>query len=213
MDAIEKYEIVANGITKYTQNFAPEESFLTSCTQVETAKKCDPFARVRHKDIFNKKFESGLGVYIDPNAPNLNTPGALTYDAKFKLKIDLRRFLPLSNIKYLPAFAGKIELRLLFSTAGLVWCPLNPCRLTSAPPGFYQGQIKPVTAEFQPIGQPCMVTESQMVTNVGPSDGTNPRFVMFKTTTGSRTLSVDPTSLLIDKLDSCIYCFGIADQL
>jgi hypothetical protein len=43
-----------------------------------------------------------------------------------KLKIDLRRFLPLSNIKYLPAFAGKIELRLYFSTQGLVISNRDP---------------------------------------------------------------------------------------
>ena len=30
-DAIEKYEIVANGITIYTQNYGCEESFLTAC--------------------------------------------------------------------------------------------------------------------------------------------------------------------------------------
>lgn len=31
MDAVEKYEILANSISIYTQNFGPEESFITAC--------------------------------------------------------------------------------------------------------------------------------------------------------------------------------------
>ncbi|WP_334097086.1 hypothetical protein, partial [Helicobacter typhlonius] len=38
-DAVEKYEIVANGMTAYTQNFGCEESFITACCANETTKR------------------------------------------------------------------------------------------------------------------------------------------------------------------------------
>ena len=44
-DAIEKYEIVANGITIYTKNFACEESFLTACCSNETTKRADIYPK------------------------------------------------------------------------------------------------------------------------------------------------------------------------
>ena len=110
-DAVEKYEIVANGITIYTQNFACEESFLTACCANETTKRADIYSKARHKDIWNGKQGNRCGVVV-----NWGT-GYETGEKKIHLKIDLRRFLPLSNIKYLPAFAGKIELRLYFSAA------------------------------------------------------------------------------------------------
>ena len=44
---------------------------------------------------------------------------------KIKLKIDLRRFLPLATIKYLPEFVGNLELRVQFSIDGLVCAPLG----------------------------------------------------------------------------------------
>jgi hypothetical protein len=135
-DAIEKYEIVANGITKYTQNFSPEESFITSSTVPESAMKNDGYSRVRHKDIWNVKTNSTNGVFIDPSAvvgkdgdgQDEIQAGKASWNVQFKLKIDIRRFLPLSNIKYLPAFAGKIGLRVMFGTSALVWCPVNPLR-------------------------------------------------------------------------------------
>ena len=44
MDAIEKYEILANGITIYTQNNAIEESFITSCGMPEAKKRSDLYS-------------------------------------------------------------------------------------------------------------------------------------------------------------------------
>ena len=38
-DAIEKYEICANGISIYTQSFAIEEGYLTACGHTEAAKR------------------------------------------------------------------------------------------------------------------------------------------------------------------------------
>ena len=59
MDAVEKFEILANGISIYTQNFGPEESFITACRANEAYKRSDIYSKVRHKDIFNQKTKHG----------------------------------------------------------------------------------------------------------------------------------------------------------
>ena len=70
------------------------------------------------------------------------------------LKIDLRRFLPLSNIKNLPAFAGKIELRLFFSCAGMVCCPVGPeKKLKNSLNKFAKYDLSDITNEFVPLGE------------------------------------------------------------
>ena len=146
-DAIEKYEIVANGSTIYTQNNGCEESFLTSCCCNEALKRSDVFSRARHKDIWNGKFNCCGQVveWVDEATVDLNIP----------LKIDLRRFLPLSNIKYLPAFAGKLELRLYFSCAGMVYCPLGPeIDLQKDVFKYKFLNLEYITNEFTPIGEP-----------------------------------------------------------
>ena len=124
MDAVEKYEILANGISVYTQNFAIEESFITACGANEETKRADIYSKVRHKDVWDHTFGSRCGTVVQWVDKAGNVQPSVT--ATIPLKIDLRRFLPLSNIKYLPAFAGKIELRLHFGVAGMVCCPVGP---------------------------------------------------------------------------------------
>ena len=97
---------------------AIEESFVTSCESPESVQRADVFSKVRHKDVFNKNTNYSCGEYINWSG----TTSGNTIEIDVKLNIDLRRFLPLSNIN----FAGKIELRVYFSTAGLVCCPINP---------------------------------------------------------------------------------------
>ena len=156
MDAIEKYEILANGITIYTQNQAIEESFVTSCGMPEARKRADLYSHARHEDIFERKFSGSSGKYLD--WANSSSSGSLTKSTTIKLKIDLRRFLPLSNIKYLPAFAGKIELRLYFSTAGIVVAPVNPIGAFNNNYNLlYNYKISNVTTHFTPAGENFMM--------------------------------------------------------
>ena len=49
-DAIEKYEICANGISIYTQSFAIEEGFIASCGLPESVIRSSPYECSRHKD-------------------------------------------------------------------------------------------------------------------------------------------------------------------
>jgi hypothetical protein len=151
MDAVEKYDIQANGVTIYTQNNAAEESFVTNCASPQSVKSTDVFSKATHKNIWNYKYGPQCGVWVDW----ANYDGDIPYI--IKLKIDLRRFLPLSNLKYLPAFAGKIELRLTFGTAGLVVANHNPLLLFNGV--TEQAKYNPcnVTAEFVQIGDSILV--------------------------------------------------------
>ena len=150
MDAVEKYEILSNGISIYTQNFGPEESFITACGANEATKRADIYSKVRHKDIFQRKFDlAHCGAYI-----NIVENETEFDEIEIPIKIDLRRFLPLSNIKYLPAFAGKLELKIMFGTQGLVYCPVGPSKtLMNRIDHYIQYAFDVITAEFTPIGE------------------------------------------------------------
>ena len=193
-DAIEKYEIVANGMTVYTQNNACEESFLTACCSNEVTKRADIYSKARHKDVWNKKCGSRCGTIIA--IPDKTT--AIKTD--IYLKIDLRRFLPLSNIKYLPAFAGKLELRLYFSCAGMVYCPCGPdLKLRNNIKKFAKYELADITNEFTPIGEPITMWVSI------------PEGETHKLVSGKRTIkAIDYT---ITECASCIPCFGIESNV
>ena len=206
-DAVEKYEIVANGITIYTQNFGCEESFLTSLCANETTKRADIYSKARHKDIWN--FTSGCrtGFVVDWK----DKDGKKWSEQKHKihLKIDLRRFLPLSNIKYLPAFAGKIELRLYFSCAGMVYCPISPgtdfqnnISLNS------KYELADITNEFTPIGEKII-----LYTNITATKTTTEpiKTTSATSTADDRTLQISEYS--ITECSSIIPCFGIEDNI
>lgn len=159
MHAVEKYEILANGESKYTQNDAFTESYLTGLSITNAVKKTDYFSKSRHKDAWNEK--NSCGVILDFN------DGSKEKDVEIPFRIDIRRFLPLSDIKYLPAFAGKIELKVLFSTAGLVYSPVNPFRLMKSEIKDFSRceSYKEITCSFEQIGRPVyMITDYTDVT-------------------------------------------------
>jgi hypothetical protein len=232
-DAIEKYEIVSNGITKYTQNFSPEESFITNAANLEIIKKTDVYSKARHKEVWRNKYYDKCGCILDWDPKQDGKEDNMSQTAKFKLKIDIRRFLPLSNIKYLPAFAGKLELRLMFGTAGMVVAPINPFAVWQdwCSPAFYNHpdiQLPSITNEFLPIGVEfkmlvqCTakgntpVGEEEEVLEASPEEedvGVKENSQIDTVLTGMRTLTADASSLVINRLDTTIYCFGIADQL
>ena len=196
MDAVEKYEILANGISIYTQNFGPEESFLTACGANEASKRADVYSKVRHKDIYNRKLGiARCGYFLD-----LTTATEYT-DLEIPLKIDLRRFLPLSNIKYLPAFAGKLELKVMFGTQGLVYCPVGPSNILKNNPNIYSKYLlDQITTEFVQIGNPSTIWTA--------TSGDSP----YHLTTEQRTLSVEYKYNITESY-SVIPNFGIDNDI
>jgi hypothetical protein len=194
MDAIEKYEILANGISIYTQNNAIEESFIMNCAATDDTKKTDIYARVRHKDIWKYQYGPQTGVWIDWRKTNDNKNKVI------KLKIDLRHFLPLSNVKYLPAFAGKIELKLFFSTNGLVVATPDPAAYLDYNIAAIAVTTMPlVTSEFVQISDPIM-----MPTNYTAASGSTPASI----TAAERIITVTRDSKVVI-CESLINNFGL----
>jgi hypothetical protein len=170
-DAIEKYEILAGGLTLYTQNNAIEESYIMNCAATDNIRKSDIYSKVNHKNIWEQRYGNQCGTWIDWGA----TTGELSplVPHIIKLKIDLRHFLPISNIKFLPAFAGKIELKLFFGTSGMVVANPNPSNIITlnTDDDFKwtlndYNKMPNVTSEFVQIGD-----DIQMVVNhVAPTE-------------------------------------------
>ena len=119
MDAVEQYQILANGQAIYTQSNAIEESYITNVASTQAVKRVDIFSKATHKDAWNAKDTCRCGTVV--NKYNYNTDEAHI----ITLKIDLRRFLPLASIKYIPEFVGNLQLRIKFGIAGLVCTPLS----------------------------------------------------------------------------------------
>ena len=193
-DAIEKYELVFNGNSLYTQNYGCEESFLTACCSNEVTKRADVYSKARHKDVWNNKAGTRCGVVIDWKNSEVQKTETI------HLKIDLRRFLPLSNIKYLPAFAGKVELRLYFSCAGMVYCPLGPePKLQHNFKKLATFELPDITNEFTPIGEPITCW----------TKGTGE--TSFTLTAEEKTFDI--AEYKVTDCLSIIPCFGINDNI
>jgi hypothetical protein len=127
MDSIESYSIVVNGQSIYTQNYAIEESYITACAATDAVKRTDIYSKACHQDIWKHVDTCKTGFRDEVPVAGLavketswNTDTGANDPYKITLKIDLRRFLPLASIKYLPKFVGNFELRIKFSPAGLV---------------------------------------------------------------------------------------------
>lgn len=205
MDAIEKYEIMANGISIYTQNNAIEESYITACAMPDTVRKTNSFSHVTHKDVFMNKFSNGCGAYVDLAGVTQGT----AIEAEIPLKIDLRRFLPLSNIKFLPAFAGKIELRILFGTAGLVCAPVSPIACFKNPQYVSMFDISSVTNEFVPIGEKVTVISHYTAPTQTSATAPPTKYGELYSTQLTMSATIDQ----ITECESIINCFGIASDV
>ena len=198
MDSVEKYEILSNGVSIYTQNWGPEESFLTACGANETAKRADVFSKARHKDVFNRKYDlARCGSFVD-----VGTSTDLG-EIIIPIKIDLRRFLPLSNIKYLPAFAGKLELKVMFGTSGLVWCPVGiPSSLKNNIPDLTKLVIPNITNEFTQIGD-----SATMWVSAADASGITTLTADIRTINADRDYEINDTYTVIPNfgIDNDIY--------
>ena len=122
-----QYQLIANGQAFYTQSFAVEEAYITSLATTEQVRKVDPYSRVCHEDVWFGRdlVKSGCSLNyatIRDSSGNYTQSQNNTID----LKIDIRRFLPLAAIKYIPAFIGNFQLRLRFGIDGLVCAPYGP---------------------------------------------------------------------------------------
>lgn len=152
----EKYDLVHEGQSKYTQSNAIEEGYITNCSIDEKTKKKDFYSKAPHKTVWKNYNGSRCGMIVDWSLVTDKTAPLI-----IPLKIDLRRYLPLSNCRYLPAFIGKLELKCLFTTSAMIVYPIDPRA------SFYNNykrlselEFPDVTCEPVQIGDPLtMITE------------------------------------------------------
>ena len=131
-DSVAAYQILANGRQIYTQDNAHNESFITSCGATEAVKKVDIFSKARHKDVWKRADTIKSGFIIDGSV--INSSKDIT--CVIPIKIDIRRFLVLDSIRYLPAFAGNIQVKVKFSSEALQIAPLSVEDILQTPINF-----------------------------------------------------------------------------
>lgn len=205
MDIVGQYQLVANGQAFYSQSFAIEESYITGLATTEQVKSVDPYSKTRHQDVWNGDERIGTGTVMT------NSTLSQT-ENKIKLKIDLRRFLPLATIKYLPEFVGNLELRLFFSMDGLVCAPLgfdgvagcsaNAGKLIISPASGYTGQG--ITNKFVPYSE-LVAGHVASITNVTYASNAA-TLTIGKIPANTAGLTTTPT---ITECKSHLACFGL----
>jgi hypothetical protein len=154
MDAIEQYQLIANGQQFYTQNNAIEESYITGLATTEAVKKSDVFSKVRHADVWNRVDTIRTGALVELPEAQTNANTVLPV-VTFHIKIDIRRFLPLSNIRLLPKFAGDFQIRIKISPAALVCAPLPIEDALGFPTAIHslRANYPQITNKFVPLGE------------------------------------------------------------
>jgi hypothetical protein len=196
MDAIESYQIIVNGQSIYTQNYAIEESYITGLAATEAVKRTDVFSKTRHSDVWKKKSTVRTGALLE--IADTGSPAGATVNAIIHLKIDIRRFLPLANIKYLPKFVGNFELRVKFSAAGLVCAPIPLDEVFQSQ--YYFSQIQPypeISTCFTPVGQAfTQLGVINMSTKPATSAVINAQFLTV-------------TNFTVTQCYSILHCFGL----
>ena len=205
MDIVGQYQLVANGQAFYSQSFAIEESYITGLAATEQVKSVDRCSKTRHKDVWNGDEGIKTGTVM------MNSTLSHT-ENKIKLKIDLRRFLPLATIKYLPEFVGNLELRLFFSMDALVCAPIgfdgvagcaaNAGKLIISPASGYTGEG--ITNKFVPYAE-LEAGNVAAITNVTYASGAA-TLTIGKIPANTAGLTTTPR---ITECQSHLACFGL----
>ncbi len=186
LDSVASYQIFANGRQIYTQDMAHNESFITGCGTTEAIKTVDIFSKARHKDVWKRADTVKSGFIIDFAAA---TSSASEFTCTIPIKIDLRRFLVLDAIRYLPAFAGNLQIKIRFSSEALQVAPLSieDCLQTSWNINKL-ASYPAITNKFTPLGSAFTMVTS--VTTTPSASGTALSAVTAITpTTGEQTLA------------------------
>ena len=199
--AIAQYQILANGQVIYNQTNAIEEFYVTSCADTDLVKKTDVFSRARHKDIWQKVDTVRTGCIV-PVSVAANTE---TVTAKMTIKIDVRRFLPLATVKFLPAFVGNLSLRVQFSPDALVCAPLSLEDILQTPAliSFVQSDYT-ISNRFVPVGEQFDCIDHIVVTGT-------PVTAITVTKLTNQVLNV--SNFVVTKCESIVPCFGLDDYL
>lgn len=194
MQAISQYQIISNGVSIYDQSHSIEEAYITGLATPDTVIDRDVFTKTSLKGIHQRPDCLMTGALIDLTNKN-------PHKVKIQLKIDIRRFLPLASVKYLPAFVGNLELRLKFSTDGLV-CAAMPYTDLMTDPGkiAHITTIDKISTCFVPLGDAVKAYYSST------KSGTD-------YTVKAKDFLITRKTFSVTKCNSILCCFGIDDGI
>jgi hypothetical protein len=131
MDAIESYQIVVKGHSINIQNYSIKESYVTNLASTDAVQTTNIFSKARQTEVWNHKDTVRTGTLVnfedivkDDGTELADWSAGSLFTLEIPLKIDIRRILLLSNMKFLPKFVSNFELSVKFSPASLVYAPL-----------------------------------------------------------------------------------------
>ena len=125
LDALERYEILVNSNVLYQQTYVGEESFVLQNCINDTVKNAHPYTYTSSENA-SKQSPNVCGVYWKPSA---YVTAGTDVTVTIPIKIWLNQFLVLANVKYLPSFAGRWEIKLYFNGNNIVFLPVQPDRV------------------------------------------------------------------------------------
>ena len=121
LDALERYEILVNSNVLYQQTYVGEESFVLQNCINEQVRNSHPYTYTSAENA-SKMSPNVCGIYWKPSD---FVPANTDITVEIPIKIWLNQFLILANIKYLPSFAGRWEIKLYFNGNNLVFLPVD----------------------------------------------------------------------------------------
>ena len=190
LQAISQYQIISNGTSVYDQTHAIEEAYITSLAAPDAVIDRDVFSKCSMRGIHKRPECLMTGALVD-----LTNTGEQT--VKIALKIDIRRFLPLASVKYLPAFVGNLELRLRFSTDGMVCCPMPYTDVITNPATRHAiTSMDTYNTSFMPIGEKIKVIGNYTSNKITAAE-----------------VTINKTGLSVVTCYSILACFGIDDSI
>lgn len=125
LDAIDRYEILCNSQVLYSQPYCAQESFILQNGISDLVKTRKPFQYTTYENAWNRD-TNVCGVYITGAAATHTLNANQEFDVTIPIKLELQQFLVLSNLKMLPSFFGKWEIKLYFTSSNLIVCPCDP---------------------------------------------------------------------------------------
>ncbi|KAI5551050.1 hypothetical protein TVAGG3_0208000, partial [Trichomonas vaginalis G3] len=194
--AVAGYQILANGRIVYSQDNAREEAYITSNSQTtEQIKKVDVFSKTRHEDVWSHSGTCRTGQIVSGPI----TAGK-SFDFKLRLRIPVRRFLPLEAIRFIPAFAGNIQLKVKFSSDALQCTSISVNDIIAFNPTLkvaFASDSNPPTNKFVPWNEPfTMITKA--VEASGTVTITTVNQQLFRTKMDFNECFIHPKSFSLD---------------
>ena len=124
LDALERYEILQNSNVLYQQTYVGEESFVLQNCINDIVRNAHPYTYTSYENA-SKMNSNVCGIYW---LPKTDVAAGSDVTVTIPIKIWLNQFLILTNIKYLPSFAGRWEIKLYFNGNNIVFLPTDPRR-------------------------------------------------------------------------------------